>query len=160
MKLVGVKIFIIRILRSLIPYWVMRAVRNWFPISDSLPNYFKWYPNEPNVRRDEDLRTKWRKNRLLHQRMIRASRSTNWTGLMGYSQVLRITIRTSTGSPRSCIKGKSGHSGRDTILDYRILLLLIAILWLPTFHTIPLWWIHPQTTPSGIKVIIIGFGTF
>ena len=80
---VGVKIFIIRILRSLILYGVMRVVRNWFPISDSLPNYFKWYPNEPNVRRDEDLRTKWGMNRLLHQRMIRASRSNQLNGSHG-----------------------------------------------------------------------------
>ena len=54
--------------------------------------------------------------------MIRASRSTNWTGLMGRSQIPRITTRTSTGSLRSCIKGKLGHSGRHTVLDYWTLL--------------------------------------
>ena len=55
------------------------------------------------------------KSSALSKNDSRVFRSTDWTGR---SQIPRITARTSTGSPRSSIKGKLGHSGRDTTLDY------------------------------------------
>ena len=65
--------------------------------------------------------------------MIRASHSTNWTGLMDRSQIPRIMARTSMGSLRSCIKGKLGHFGRHTVLDYWTLLYVYncPITYLP-----------------------------